>query len=231
MKLLGFEFGAFGPLHVRHERVALGLARPVRLLYASDLHLGHWWTRSVPAQLLVVARQTRPDVVLLGGDLTDHGAALPDLVAAIRLLADVAVVAAVPGNHDGRAGCDAVRDAVRAAGGHWLPQAPLTLGLRLEGMVGPGETEQPRVLCAHDPSVFPHAAAAGYRLVLAGHLHGGQCILATFSDKLYPAVWLNRWHGLRFQEAHSLMLVSRGLADTLPVRFNCPREVVLCEVE
>jgi predicted MPP superfamily phosphohydrolase len=66
--------------------------------------------------------------------------------------------------------------------------------------------------------------------VLAGHLHGGQCVLATFKDKLYPAAWLHRWHGLRFHGEGSLMLVSRGLADTLPVRFNCPREVLLCEL-
>ena len=25
------------------------------------------------------------------------------------------------------------------------------------------------------------------------------------------------------------MLVSRGCADTLPIRFRCPREVLLCE--
>jgi len=41
-------------------------------------------------------------------------------------------------------------------------------------------------------------ARAGYRLVLAGHLHGGQCVLATIKDRLYPAVWVYPWHGLRF---------------------------------
>ena len=90
--------------------------------------------------------------------------------------------------------------------------------------------QEPRLLCAHEPSIFPRAAAAGYALVLAGHLHGGQCVLATLNDKLYPAVWLHRWHGLRFRRDGALMLVSRGLADTLPLRFNCPREVLLCEL-
>jgi predicted MPP superfamily phosphohydrolase len=230
MKLLGFEVGAFGPVHVRREEVRLGLTRALRLLYASDLHLGHWWTRGVAGQLLEAARQTRPDAVLLGGDLVDHERALPALAACVRTLVGEAVVGAVPGNHDRRAGLDAVRDAVLAHGGHWLPQAPLTMGLRLDGTVRPDPGERPRVLCAHEPSVFPRAAAAGYALVLAGHLHGGQCVLATVRDRLYPAVWLHRWHGLRFHGPGAMMLVSRGLADTLPVRFNCPREVVLCEV-
>jgi len=29
---------------------------------------------------------------------------------------------------------------------------------------------------------------------------------------------------------HTHMIVSRGIADTLPIRWNCPREVILCEV-
>jgi predicted MPP superfamily phosphohydrolase len=66
--------------------------------------------------------------------------------------------------------------------------------------------------------------------VLAGHLHGGQCVLATRRGRLYPAAWIYRWHGLRFEEAGAVMLVSRGVGDTLPVRFNCPREVILCEI-
>lgn len=37
-------------------------------------------------------------------------------------------------------------------------------------------------------------------------------------------------HSLRFVEGEAAMLVSRGLGDTLPVRFNCPREVLLCEL-
>src|SRR5262249_7134221 len=110
-------------------------------------------------------------------------------------------------------------------------QAPLDLSVRLDGDICPEPTREPRVLCAHDPSLFPHAAAAGYPLVLAGHLHGGQCVLATRNDRLYPPAWVHRWHGLRFRAGDSQMLVSRGLADTLPVRFNCPREVLLCDLD
>ena len=66
--------------------------------------------------------------------------------------------------------------------------------------------------------------------MLAGHLHGGQCVLATRRGRLYPAAWIYRWHGLRFAEWGAVLLVSRGAGDTLPVRFNCPREVILCMI-
>jgi len=39
-----FEIGVCAPLHIRNERIALGLRAPVKLLYASDLHLGWRWS-------------------------------------------------------------------------------------------------------------------------------------------------------------------------------------------
>ena len=74
------EFGAFGPLSVRTERVRLGLSAPLRVLYSSDLHLGHWWTNRVPFHLLEVARTVRPDIHLLGGDLVTTRGRCPSWV-------------------------------------------------------------------------------------------------------------------------------------------------------
>jgi predicted MPP superfamily phosphohydrolase len=224
------EFGAFSPLAVRGEAVHLGLGRRIRLLYASDLHLGHWWTRDVSAHLARACRDARPDVILLGGDLADHPGALAPLGACVRELAGVAPVAAVAGNHDRRAGLAAVRAAVVEAGGHWLPDGPLEEPLGVDAEVVADRPSRPRLLCGHYPGVFPAAVRAGYRLVLAGHLHGGQCVLATVRGRLYPAAWIDRWHGLYFADGGARMIVSRGVADTFPFRFNCPREVILCEI-
>jgi predicted MPP superfamily phosphohydrolase len=225
-----FEFGSFGSLLIRRESLTLGLPRPTRILYASDLHLGHWWTRPVPGQLLAAVRETQPETILLGGDLLDHAGALPALRELVRALSGLAPVYAIPGNHDARAGFDAVRCAILDAGGQWLPDGPIAGPLRIDGTIAPGAVGEPRLLCTHYPRVFPEAVVAGYRLVLAGHLHGGQCVLYTHRNQLYPAVWFHRWHGLQFVVGAATMLVSRGLGDTLPVRFNCPREVLLCEL-
>jgi predicted MPP superfamily phosphohydrolase len=229
-RIIPIEFGAFGPLVIRREAVHLGLGRPVRLLYASDLHLGHWWSRDVPAQLAVACRRTSPDLILLGGDLADHAGAVDQLRECVRGLATVALVGALAGNHDERAGIARVRAAVVDAGGRWLPDAPLDEPLAVDAQLGSTCRSETRLLCAHYPDSFPAAARAGYRLVLAGHLHGGQCVLATVKDRLYPAVLIHRWHGLRFADGDARMIVSRGVADTFPFRFNCPREVILCEL-
>ena len=223
-------FGASGPLFIRRENVRLGLAGPLRVLYASDLHLGRWWTRAVPEQLVRAVQEAAPDLILLGGDLADNSQGLPTLRDCVRDLVIVAPVHAVPGNHDRRAGLADVRAAVVAGGGHWLPDQPIEGPLRINGRIDPSAHAGPRLLCTHHPGDFPAAAAAGYGLVLAGHLHGGQCVLATRRGRLYPAAWIYRWHGLRFAEWGAVLLVSRGAGDTLPVRFNCPREVILCTV-
>lgn len=224
-----FEFGAFGPLNVRLEKVRLGVQKPLRVLYASDLHLGHWWTSRVPGRLIEVARASCPDVILLGGDLVDTVAALPCLTQLITTLTGIAPVHAVPGNHDSRLGTSRVRDAVQSAGGKWLPDESATTPVWIDGTVTIGGL-RPRILCAHYPAVFPAAVEAGYDLVFAGHLHGGQFVLSGSSGKQFPAAWFNPWHGLRFENGGAVMLVSRGAADTFPFRVNCPQEVILCEV-
>ncbi len=226
----GLEFGSLRPLFVRWEAVHLGLARPLRLLYASDLHLGHWWTRRVSEQLLRAAQETKPDLILLGGDLADNPKAFFLLGACVRALGEIAPVHAVPGNHDRRVGVTNVRAIIIASGGHWLPDRPLDQQLRIDGTLDPTRSDRLRLLCAHYPSDFPAARAAGYRVVLAGHLHGGQCVVATRRGRLYPAAWFHRWHGLSFVEDNSAMFVSRGAGDTLPLRINCPREVILCAI-
>jgi predicted MPP superfamily phosphohydrolase len=223
-----WEFGCLGPLRIRRETFHWGLTRPVSILYASDLHLGHGWTRSVPGQLLETVRETRPRVVLLGGDLIDAAPALPILHGCVAALARKAMVAAVPGNHDRCVSPASLRDAVTSAGGRWLPEESLDEPVGIDGRLRASAGSP--VLCAHYPDEFPAAVQAGYRLVLAGHLHGGQCVLATVRDRLYPAAWFHRWHVLRLRAGAATLLVSRGVADTLPVRFNCPREVLLCAI-
>ena len=235
---LPLEFGSTGPLWIRRERLEWpGLARPVSLLYASDLHLGGRWSRRVIAELLLAAERSSPDLIVLGGDLADSRRGLGYLESCVAQLCQVSPVWGLDGNHDRAVGVSCVRAAFESSGGNWLVDhrdevivesaGPVRLDGRLDlDSVHAGA----RVLCAHDPAVFPQAVRAGYRLVLAGHLHGSQFVLAERNGKLYPGAWFFRWNGLRFSECGCTMWVSRGMADTLPMRWNCPREVLLCQL-
>lgn len=226
----GLRVGRAHPLFVRRETVSLGLEAPLALLYASDLHLTANGDR-IADKIVAAAGRERPDAVLLGGDLVEGKGGLGPLEAMVRALAAIAPVLAVEGNHDRFWGASAVRAAVQRGSGHWLVDAPVRVGgLRLVGSPGaitPGELHG---LVGHDPAEFPSAVAAGARLVFAGHLHGGQCVLGERGGRLYPAAWFYRYNGLRFTEGDTTMLVSRGASDTLPLRYDCPTEVIACQL-
>jgi predicted MPP superfamily phosphohydrolase len=227
------EVGNARPLHVRTERLeGWGLPRPLRIVYISDLHLGRPWTRGVAGQAIRAARRARAEVILLGGDLLENAGGQCLLGHCVAALARLAPVYAVAGNHDLRAGLGSIRDTIILAGGKWLMEPVLISDGHIEliSSIGGGPPSHPTILCAHDPSIFPSAVQGAVDLVFAGHLHGGQCVLFQRGGKLYPGAWLAKWTGLRFVVGRSTLLVSRGAADTLPIRWNCPREVILCEI-
>lgn len=223
------EIGLRYPLLVRKEKVALGLDRKV--LYISDLHLRPSNQQRIAMELLDAFRKDNPSVVLLGGDLVDHPASLEMLSALIDGFASRATVGAVWGNHDTLVGRARVREAVVRAGGHWLCDEPLQVeDVQILGSVDQFRSGPPTVLCSHYPTDFSQARKRGIDLVFAGHLHGWQVVFGQKGDYLYPGAWLSRWNGLRFHRDASVLLVSRGVTDLLPIRWNCPREVILASL-
>ena len=198
------------------------------LLYASDIHLRPKNQHQICSEMFEVAEREKPGLILLGGDLVDHRSSLSCLTSVVSRLKKTAMVAAVSGNHDRIVGYGRVREAVLAGGGAWL----LDGGIQWGGLEVIGRVEQysgrgSAVLCSHYPTDFSPALKAGIDLVLAGHLHGWQIVLWERGEYLYPGAWLSRWNGLRFHREGSTLLVSRGLTDLFPLRWNCPREVVL----
>jgi predicted MPP superfamily phosphohydrolase len=224
------EVGARRPLLVRRESVAHMVVRK-RVLFASDLHLRKHGPRHIVDGLVEIASRECPDVVLLGGDLVDWTSGVPALQSLVRRLSAVAAVGAVAGNHDRWIGVARVRDAVLAGGGRWLEDAPWLLS---SDYAVYGSSEQPlqaaryHLLCTHHPG----ASILGrhFDLTLSGHLHGGQFVFYQRHGRLYPGAFLYRWNGLRFDKNGKTLLISRGVQDTLPLRWNCPREVLVVDI-
>ena len=94
------EWGASGRLLVRRGASTWGWPGPC-MCSIGGLHLGRWWTRIVPEQLVRAVHESTPDLILLGGDLADNRQGLPLLEACVRALkVEIAPVHAVPSNHD-----------------------------------------------------------------------------------------------------------------------------------
>ena len=229
------EIGLAGALQVREERLS---ARhdACRLLYISDIHLRRDRSDRLSRQVIDAALRSNPDVVLLGGDLVDRSSELDKLRELVRRLREVAPVLAVGGNHDHRLGMDRVSSAVVQGGGQWIHDdvAQISHAGRVIAISGPKTaTNGPgdvRVLCAHNPRIWKTSRHSGYDLVLAGHLHGFQLVACEYRDRLFPGAIFYPYCFLSHQCGSTRLVVSRGVSDLLPIRWSCPREVVLCHV-
>ena len=229
------QIGLTQTLHVRDERLST-LSDAYRLLYVSDIHLRNGRSDMLCRQVLDAAAHCHPDVVLLGGDLADRPSELDKLTSLVAGLSAFSPVLAIGGNHDRSIGMDNVREAVLHGGGQWIHDtvARMTHRGRVIAVAGP-ETTPPtdgdvRVLCAHDPRVWKTSRHAGYDLVLAGHLHGCQLVACEYRDRLFPGAIFYPYCFLSHQRGSTRLVVSRGVSDLLPIRWRCPREVVLCSV-
>jgi len=230
--LQNLEIGARRPLLVRRESVPrIGAGK--RVLFASDLHLRKDGPRHIADSLAEIASKQCPDLILLGGDLVDSSRSLEALQGLVRRLARIAPVGAVGGNHDRWIGVSRVRAAVLAGGGRWLEDASWLLTPDCAVYGSPAQPAQParhHLLCAHYPAAATETDRR-FDLTLSGHLHGGQFVFFERRGRLYPGAFLYRWNGLRFEDTDGkTLLISRGVQDTLPLRWNCPREVLIVEI-
>lgn len=238
-ELLPLDLFHRAPLLLRKEKVPLAIPEQLRCLLVTDLH----WTRGRQNRLETALDQTierhRPHVVVLGGDVADTTEGLKGFAARTARWTRQAVVVAVPGNHDRFLGLQRVRSALMEAGVRWLPDGAFAVQQRgrtvlrvasLDAWPDEDGNDTPTVAVLHDPADFPAACARGAALALAGHLHGCQCVGWSHNGRLLPGAWFYRWNVLRYNESASRLIVSRGCADTLPVRWNCPREIVLCDL-
>jgi predicted MPP superfamily phosphohydrolase len=89
-------------------------------------------------------------------------------------------------------------------------------------------TAAPLILLAHNPDIWLQCGVDRADLVLSGHTHGGQIQLpvmgavhtqGTHLSRNKPAGW--------FERGRSKMFVSRGLGESIPLRFGARPQVAL----
>lgn len=229
------EIGLKQPLLIREEVLA-EVPNPFRLMFISDVHLRPRRSDRIVTQILTAMSDQLCDAVVLGGDLVDRVSEVAALTDLVNSLSRSAPVLAVSGNHDVAVGLPEIAEAVVSGGGHWIDDSSHVItrdsrSLELVGQYATGPTtSHPAVLCAHNPRLWKHAKHKGYRLVLAGHLHGCQFVACQFRNRLYPGALFYPYNYLTVESASTRLVVSRGVSDLIPVRWRCPRELVLCHV-
>ena len=85
----------------------------------------------------------------------------------------------------------------------------------------------PKVALFHKPYFFEQMKDKQLDLILSGHTHGGQVVLAKLGNiNLSFAGAVSKYISGIYENEVSKMYISRGIGSVaLPIRFNCPPEI------
>ncbi|MBE7709800.1 MAG: metallophosphoesterase [Cyanobacteria bacterium SIG32] len=91
-------------------------------------------------------------------------------------------------------------------------------------------TQKPTIMLTHSPDEFKKIPQDYVNLILAGHTHGGQ-IRIPFIGPLFTASSYGDKYAKGFiEEDGKKMITTTGIGTSiLPIRFNCPPEIVIIE--
>ena len=224
---------------------------PLRIAFASDLHLGPTTPASVLDRAFTLLREAAPDVLVLGGDYVFLEATaarareLGDRVRSVPARTKIAVM----GNHDlwthhgllEEALADAgarvlINDAVRLPAPHgdvavlgiddpWTGQPD---GDRAAAACGDAAV---RIGVSHSPDGLPFLRGRGVSLLLTGHTHGGQIALPGPTPIIVPGPLGKRWPFGLHRVGDLALFVSRGVGTTeLPIRTFATPDIAVFTV-
>ncbi len=224
----------------------------MKILLISDLHLSPGadsdWKRQ---QLPLVSAAAEADLIVLLGDFINRrapGTAYQESVlsAFLRPLRAPLGVYAVPGNHDYGPGEPQLRRALNAAAIPLLENRSVVIrrngsSLQLTGLGFPYEChldwsaallgrdpELPTIFLSHTPGLFEELPTPGGWLMLSGHTHGGQLRLPLLGSRWLPGPFRLTYDRGLFRRGRQLLYVTSGVGTSnLPLRLNCPPELVL----
>ncbi|MDJ1506022.1 metallophosphoesterase [Xanthocytophaga agilis] len=229
------EIGYTNEYEVRYESYPFPDQLGFSVLYLSDLHVNRYSSTLID-NLEVSIDRLNPSVVLLGGDYIDSKGGIKHFQKLLAFLSQRSHVFAIAGNHDYFFGINAIQKMVEDQGIIWLEGKSYEIevnGLKVQvtnEVSGNVSINTPiRILCVHHP-IDPDQIQDKYHLVFAGHLHGCQVVLWETEKGLYPGKWFYRRNFLKASRKNSLYLISKGLGDTLPIRYNCKKDILLVTI-
>ncbi len=244
--LLGCGYCRYRHPVTRTEELTIDrLSGSMRVVAVSDLHLGYGTGRRMLARYVDRINALQPDLILIGGDLIDHGIEpLCDerMEEELQRLQAPLGIYMVPGNHEYFGGMDQtlrflartpvrlLRDSVAV-----LPNGVQVIGrddrsnphrLPLDELLAGTDPDRPRLLLDHQPYALAETVQAGIDLQFSGHTHRGQ---------VWPLSWVTdclfeQSHGCR-QWGATHICVSSGLSLWgPPFRIGTQSEVVVLEL-
>jgi predicted MPP superfamily phosphohydrolase len=210
------------------------------ILHLSDLHLKGTPDRDYFRFVMDRCADWQPDLVAVTGDIADSMHHMRWIVPILGRLRWRIAAFAILGNHDYWYDPAFIRRRLRRLGMYVPSNTWQQIDVRGEPLVVVGHEgpwlkpppdlsacpREPFRLClSHTPDNIGWARRAGVDLMLSGHVHGGQIRFPLFGSVLVPSRYGRRYDCGAFDEAPTLLHVSRGLSGDHPLRYLCRPEV------
>ncbi|MEH7382776.1 metallophosphoesterase [Bacillus sp. JJ1533] len=250
--ILIFSFGTFYAWSPVVQTYDISIEKNVerndlKILMASDFHLGSIVGKNHLEKFVHLVEETRPDIVLLPGDLIDDHIE-PFLKENMgntmkRIDAPLGVYATL-GNHDyygsdnekiveemEKLGIEVLTDEVTM-----IENSFYIIGrndetdknrVEIEKLTSPLDLSKPMIMLDHQPTELNAAKANGVDLILSGHTHRGQLFPGNLiTDMLYE----NDYGLLKKGDFHSIVSSGFGTWGP-PLRLGTRSEAVMINVE
>ena len=209
------------------------------LLHISDVHV--WFSGRTLENLKKIIFNAKPELIILTGDYYDTPKGAHLFKNFLSEIAKSFRIVFIRGNHDllwGKKLFDqllSIPNCVSVDDGLYSYMSPkgniYNIGSWQHRALFKRKSNEKNILLIHNPGKLKMSGLKHIDLVLAGHLHGGQFIFFTFNKSHYPGSFLYKHCTDRKQLNGATLIVSKGIGDTFPFRFNCPREVVRITIE
>jgi len=219
----------------------------LKIVQLSDLHFGSSNPLLYPTVKSAV-ESLKPNIIAITGDIVSKAEALDEAIEFIGELGKIAPIFIVWGNWDHWSLGSKItefKEALESLGEIKVLENENTVvenGVSIVGVDDPytgrdnlglalkGSTNV-RILLAHSPQIIDKAVNNA-DLVLTGHTHGGQIVLPLTGPIFVPLpAKYRKYVSGTFKIENTVMYVSKGLGTSiLPIRFNCPPEILLAEI-
>ena len=225
----------------RNERVTFfGGEEKISLLHLSDIHL--WFSTRILQDIEAAIISIEPDILVLTGDYFDVPAGARNFRKFLKKISEKHFVVFILGNHDklygsgisnllfGIPNCVCVEDSVvryQSKKGFFYNITSWNNKREL-----PENEEDLNLVLIHNPEKIKNSELYNIDLILAGHLHGGQFVFyRSKNGSHFPASLLYKNCCDRKRIGNTTLIVSKGIGDTFPFRWNCPKEIVRIKIE
>ncbi len=241
--------GATSVQRLEHALPA-AVRKPLRLGFASDLHLGPTTPLQTLENAFALLDDARLDVLLLGGDYVfleatnARARTLAQLVRSVRAPVKLGVL----GNHDLWTRHERLETALAEAGVKVLINDSVRLppphddvaviglddpwtGLRCPDGLDWAPDAAVRLVLCHAPDSLPLVRGRNIALYVCGHTHGGHLALPGPRPLYVPGTLGRRWPFGLHQAEGTPLFVSRGVGGVeVPMRLNAPPDVAVFDL-